>query len=68
MANLYETPDTAKKDPGLLVRMADAAYRRPVDQTEEENRKKFEAKVIHLPWAELRIACSNYHGHKNKRA
>jgi hypothetical protein len=68
MTKLTHTTDTTKKDPGLLVRMADAAYRRPVTITEEQNRLRFEAKVIRMNWPELQTACKNYHGHLNQTA
>lgn len=68
MTKIEKTSETTKKDPGLLVSMADAAYRRPVTESEEMNRQKFEAKVIRMNWPELQIACKNYHGHKNQTA
>lgn len=64
MTKLETSTETTKRDPGLLVRMADACYKRPVTDSEETNRLKFEAKVIHMNWPDLQTACKNYHGHK----
>lgn len=68
MTKLTLTTETTKRDPGLLVRMADACYKRPVTDSEEQNRQKFEAKVINMKWPELQSFCKHYHSHKNQTA